>query len=426
MKQNSGRQRDHHQNREVRTKNGKVYKPLPLGVIAVRNLLLFLLITGLLAVLLLAGGNDLTKFYSQEHFGKYAEITSEFVEQEGRWMPWTEHIITVQKVSKSYQYPAAVIDFSAYETEECYSGQIRFHQDAVSNRQQLEHILIKNPTHQIHSDSILYIYTEDEEFNRAYGYRSAEEFYALQEEFEASHADIMAILKNDPEHLMYNLVQGSGWRMLIPVLLLILGGLYALYRRGDRRDLWGEQLNPVTALYAAGMIALSVGCLALFLVGESMAAEGGIAELLIKLTVILTGVAALLFLVSMLVPLLLDNDFLYGISVFCWKAVFAAVVAVLAFGIGVVLEEVMEVYTVLHTVIVIGLVVVNLLAFFAFFSMLAARSVIVQTYMDISYKTLLYVEAIGTPLLMFGIAMRIGQLEKEIDILERKINDDGF
>lgn len=391
------------------------YKPLPPALTAVRNFSLFVVVFGLILSFLLIGGNDLTAFYNEKHFEKYATVTSEFEEREGKWADWTEHVVTLEKVSKRYQYVGAVVDFSEYETEDCYSGEIRLDYRAVSNRQQLEHILILNPHHPIEKEgSDLIVYTNDDNFNNAYGYRSAEEFYALQEEYEQSHSTIFAILQNDFDHIMYNLVQGSGARWVVPLLLLAVCALYAWFIYKKRVDMTDEGLSTITVLWGVSLLATSIGIMGLALVGGDMAAEGGIGGVVVTVVSIVTGLCALLYVFSMLLPLLLDIDFVYGFSTFWIKVIVSFVVAMLVFGLGVMLEALMETYTIFHTVLMILLVAAALMSFFAFVGFLSARSVIFKTYMDISLATCEMAERVGDVWLMFALSAQVAKLDTEI------------
>ncbi|MBQ3557043.1 MAG: hypothetical protein IJA11_04540 [Oscillospiraceae bacterium] len=395
------------------------YKPLPLPLTALRNFSLFVVMFGLVLSFLLIGGNDLTAFYNEKHFAKYATITSEFEEREGKWVDWTEHVITLEKVSKRYQYVGAVVDFSQYEPEDCFrnGGVIRLDYRAVSNRQQLKHILILNPTHPIEKEgSDLIVYTDNAALNEAYNYHPAEEFYALQEEYEQAHANIFAILQNDFDHIMYNLVQGSGARWVVPFVLLVICALYAFFVHKKRTEMTDDGLNTITILWGVSLLATSIGIMGLALVGGDMAAEGGIGGVVVTVISIVTGLCALLFVFSMLLPLLLDIDFVYGFSTFWIKAIVSCVVAMLVFGLGVMLEALMEAYTIFHTVLMILLVVAALMSFFAFAGFLAARSVIFRTYMDISLSTCAAAgELVGT-WAEGAVAFRLEQLESRIDM----------
>jgi len=395
------------------------YKPLPLPLMALRNFSLFVVVFGLILSFLLIGGNDLTAFYNEKHFEKYATITSTLEEREGKWADWTEHVITLEKVSKRYQYVGAVVDFSQYETEDCFrnGGVIRLDYRAVSNRQQLEHILILNPCHPIEKEgSDLIVYTDDADFNAAYNCRSAEEFYALQEEYEQTHANLFAILRNDFDHIMYNLVQGSGARWTVPFVLLVLCALYAFFVHKKRSEITDDGLSTITILWGVSLLATSIGIMGLALVGGDMAAEGGIGGVVVTVISIVTGLCALLFVVSMLLPLLLDIDFVYGFSTFWIKAIVSCVVAMLVFGLGVMLEALMEVYTIFHTVLMILLVVAALMSFFAFAGFLAARSVIFRTYMDISLATCEMAERVGSVWLMLALSTQVANLDAEIGL----------
>lgn len=393
------------------------YKPLPPGLTALRNFSLFVVVFGLILSFLLIGGNDLTAFYNEKHFTKYATITSEFEEREGKWADWTEHVITLEKVSKRYQYVGAVVDFSEYETEDCYSGVIRFDYRAVSNRQQLKHILVLNPCHPIEKEgSDLIIYTQDADFNAAYNCHPAEEFYALQEEYEQSHANLFTILQNDFDHIMYNLVQGSGARWIVPLVLLAVCALYAWFTYKKRVDMTDDGLSTITILWGVSLLSTSIGIMGLALVGGDMAAEGGIGGVVVTVVSIATGLCALLFVFSMLLPLLLDIDFVYGFSTFWIKAIVSCVVAMLVFGLGVMLEALIEAYTIFHTVLMILLVVAALMSFFAFAGFLAARSVIFKTYMDISLATCEMAERVGSVWLMFALSTQVANLDAEIGL----------
>lgn len=393
------------------------YKPMPPALTALRNFSLFVVVLGLILSFLLIGGNDLHAFYNEKHFQKYATITSEFEEREGKWSSWTEHVVTLEKVSKRYQYVGAVVDFSDYETEGCASGEIRLDYRAVSNRQQLKHILILNPHHPITKEgSNLIVYTNDNNFNSAYGYRSADEFYALQEEYEQEHATIFAILQNDFDHIMYNLVQGSGARWVVPLVLLAVCALYAWFTYKKRVDMTDDGLSTITILWGVSLLSTSIGIMGLALVGGDMAAEGGIGGIVVTVVSIATGLCALLFVFSMLLPLLLDIDFVYGFSTFWIKAIVSCVVAMLVFGLGVMLEALIEAYTIFHTVLMILLVVAALMSFFAFVGFLAARSVIFKTYADISMATC---EAAGELVSAWAVgvlALQVDRLETEIDM----------
>ena len=392
------------------------YKPLPPGRTALRNFFLFVVVFGLILSFLLIGGNDLHAFYNEKHFEKYATVTSEFEEREGKWSSWTEHVVTLEKVSNRYQYVGAVVDFSEYETEECYSGTIQLDYRAVSNRQQLKHILILNPHHPIEKEgSDLIVYTNNDDLNAARGYRSAEEFYALQEEYEQSHATIFAILQNDFDHIMYNLVQGSGARWVVPLLLLAVCVLYAWFIYKKRVDMTDEGLSTITILWGVSLLATSIGIMGLALVGGDMASEGGIGGVVVTVVSIVTGLCALLYVFSMLLPLLLDIDFVYGFSTFWIKAIVSCAVAMLVFGLGVMLEALMEAYTIFHTVLMILLVVAALMSFFAFVGFLSARSVIFKTYVDISMATCEAAGEMVTAWAMGALALQIDFLETEID-----------
>lgn len=395
------------------------YRLLPPGLTALRNFSLFVVVFGLILSFLLIGGNDLTAFYNEKHFEKYATITSEFEDREGKWADWTEHVITLEKVSKRYQYVGAVVDFSQYEPEDCFrnGGVIRLDYRAVSNRQQLKHILILNPTHPIEKEgSDLIVYTDNAALNEAYNYHPAEEFYALQEEYEQAHANIFAILQNDFDHIMYNLVQGSGARWVVPFVLLVICALYAFFVHKKRTEMTDDGLSTITILWGVSLLATSIGIMGLALVGGDMAAEGGIGGVVVTVISIVTGLCALLFVFSMLLPLLLDIDFAYGFSTFWIKAIVSCVVAMLVFGLGVMLEALMEAYAIFHTVLMILLVAAALMSFFAFTGFLAARSVIFKTYMDISIATC---EAAGELVGAWAegaIAFRLEQVESRIDI----------
>ncbi len=395
------------------------YKPLPLGLTALRNFSLFVVVFGLILSFLLIGGNDLTAFYNEKHFAKYATITSELEEREGKWADWTEHVITLEKVSKRYQYVGAVVDFSQYEPEDCFrnGGVIRLDYRAVSNRQQLEHILILNPTHPIEKEgSDLIVYTDNAALNEAYTYHSAEEFYALQEEYEQTHANIFAILQNDFDHIMYNLVQGSGARWIVPFVLLVVCALYAFVVYKKRVDMTDEGLSTITILWGVSLLATSIGIMGLALVGGDMAAEGGIGGVVVIVTSIATGVCGLLYVLSMLLPLLLDIDFAYGFSTFWIKVIVSCVVAMLVFGLGVVLEALMESYTIFHTLLMILLVIAALMSFFAFAGFLAARSVIFKTYMDISLATCELASQVGSIWLIGALGAQVAKIDSEIGL----------
>ncbi|MBQ3134719.1 MAG: hypothetical protein IJB75_02775 [Oscillospiraceae bacterium] len=395
------------------------YKPLPLSLMALRNFSLFVVVFGLILSFLLIGGNDLTAFYNEKHFEKYATVTSRFEEREGKWADWTEHVITLEKVSKRYQYVGAVVDFSRYEPEDCFrnGGVIRLDYRAVSNRQQLEHILILNPCHPIEKEgSDLIVYTDNAALNEAYNYHSAEEFYALQEEYEQTHANIFAILQNDFDHIMYNLVQGSGLRWIVPIVLMIACALYAFFVHKKREDMTDEGLSTITILWGVSLLATSIGIMGLALVGGDMAAEGGIGSVVVIVTSIATAVCGLLYVFSMLLPLLLDIDFAYGFSTFWIKVIVSCVVAMLVFGLGVMLEALMETYAIFHTVLMILLVVAALMSFFAFAGFLAARSVIFKTYMDISLATCEMAERVGSVWLMLALSTQVANLDAEIGL----------
>ena len=395
----------------------RIYKPLPPWLTALRNFSLFVVVFGLILSFLLIGGNDLHAFYNEKHFSKYATITSEFEEREGKWSSWTEHVVTLEKVSNRYQYVGAVVDFSKYEAEECYSGTIQLDYRAVSNRQQLKHILILNPHHPIEKEgSDLIVYTNDENFNSAYGYHSAEEFYSLQEEYEQSHATLLAILQNDFDHIMYNLVQGSGARWLVPLALLIVCALYTWFVYKKRVDMTDEGLSTITILWGISLLATSIGIMGLALVGGDMAAEGGVGGVVVTVISIVTGLCALLYAVSMLLPLLLDIDFVYGFSTFWLKAIISCLVAALVFGLGVMLEELMDAYTIFHTALMILLVVAALLSFYAFAGFLAARSVIFKTYTEISLATCEAAGELVTAWAVGALALQVDRLEMEIDM----------
>ncbi|MBE6955826.1 MAG: hypothetical protein E7450_00010 [Ruminococcaceae bacterium] len=404
------------------------YKPLPLPLMALRNFSLFVVVFGLILSFLLIGGNDLTAFHNEKHFTKYATITSTPEEREGKWADWTEHVITLEKVSKRYQYVGAVVDFSQYEPEDCfrYGGVIRLDYRAVSNRQQLEHILILNPCHPIEQEgSDLIVYTDNAALNEAYNYHSAEEFYALQEEYEQTHANLFAILRNDFDHIMYNLVQGSGARWIVPIVLMIVCTLYAWFVHKKRQEMTDEGLSTITILWGVSLVATSIGIMGLALVGGDMAAEGGIGSVVVIVTSIATGVCGLLYIFSMLLPLLLDIDFAYGFSTFWIKVIVSCVVAMLVFGLGVALEALMEAYTVFHTVLMILLVVAAFVSFFAFAGFLAARSVIFRTYMDISLATCELANQVGSIWLIGALGAQVAKIDSEIGLgrdfwLERK------
>lgn len=395
------------------------YKPLPPGLIALRNFSLFVVVFGLVLSFLLIGGNDLTAFYNEKHFAKYATITSEFEEREGKWADWTEHVITLEKVSKRYQYVGAVVDFSQYEPEDCFrnGGVIRLDYRAVSNRQQLKHILILNPAHPIEKEgSDLIVYTDNAALNESYNYHSAEEFYALQEEYEHTHANLFAILQNDFDHIMYNLVQGSGARWVVPFVLLVICGLYAFFVHKKRTEMTDEGLSTITILWGVSLLATSIGIMGLALVGGDMTAEGGIGGVVVTVISIVTGLCALLFVASMLLPLLLDIDFIYGFSTFWIKAIVSCLVAALVFGLGVMLEALMEAYTIFHTVLMILLVMAALMSFFAFVGFLAARSVIFKTYMDISIATCELASQVGSIWLIGALGAQVAKIDSEIGL----------
>lgn len=365
----------------------KPRKPMKLGTIALRNFVLLGIVVLLLGVFLLFG-RDLTAFHSEKDLAEYADITSTYEEYSGRWGSGTQHVITVTRIPDRDAYAAAVLDLSQFEDGACTEGRVRIEADAISKGSRLEHILLLNPAHVIVDTAeireAVAVYTNDAHFAAASGLRSAEEFYALQAEFEEEHANLFAILANDTDHLMYSLTQGNGWKLVVLAVLLLAGGLYAVYRYLDRG--WEDE-DAVIALnlfYFASMLATGFGALALGLVGEIMASEGGIAELIVTLTAILTGVSALLFLAAMLLPLLLDRDFLFGFSMFCWKLVLAAVVALVIFGIGIFFAELIEVYDILLTVIMIGLVAVLLFTFYALMGVLAAHTAIGNLYWNAS------------------------------------------
>ena len=86
------------------------------------------------------------------------------------------------------------------------------------------------------------------------------------------------------------------------------------------------------------------------------------------------------------------------------------------FGLGVMLEALIEAYTIFHTVLMILLVVAALMSFFAFAGFLAARSVIFKTYMDISLATCEMAERIGSVWLMFALSTQVANLDAEIGL----------
>ena len=211
---------------------------------------------------------------------------------------------------------------------------------------------------------------------------------------------------------MYNLMQGSGFKWILPIVLLAVCAVYAIFVYRKRTEMSLDGISTITVLWGVSLVAVCLGVMGLMLVGGDMAAEGGIGGVVTTVIVIVTGIAALLYIVSMLLPLLLDIDFGYGFSVFWIKVIASLGVSALAFGIGAVLEAFMEEYTILHTAVMIVLVIVALAAFYAFVGMLAARSVIFRTYVDISIATVEAAERAGSVWLMFALSAKAYEYEK--------------
>ena len=190
------------------------------------------------------------------------------------------------------------------------------------------------------------------------------------------------------EQVLAQIFQDSTWKWIAFGILMLLGGVYAIYETKERDWFSEEGLTSLTILYAASLLATAFGCMIVVLLGESMYQEGGIAQLIVKLSGILTAVSALIFLVATLLPVLLDRNFLYGLSVFLWKLVIAFVVGMIVFGIGALLYEIMEVYQIVHTVLVIGMVALLIFLFFAFVGFCASHSVIAKCFVDVSVGVL--------------------------------------
>lgn len=206
----------------------------------------------------------------------------------------------------------------------------------------------------------------------------------------------ISLIKTDPEQLLAVIFQGSAWKWGVLGILMLLGGAYAIYKTMERDWLHEDGLTSLTILYAASLLATAFGCMIVVLLGESMYQEGGIAQLIVKLSAVLTAVSALVFLIATLVPVLLDRNFLYGLSVFLWKIVIAFVVGLIVFGIGALLYEIMELYAIVHTILVIAMVALLLFLFYAFVGFCAAHSVIANCYLDISLGVLDTVAEIET------------------------------
>lgn len=206
----------------------------------------------------------------------------------------------------------------------------------------------------------------------------------------------LSLVKTDPEQLLSQIFQGSTWKWIVMGILMLLGGAYSVYKTLERDWFHEEGLTSLTILYAASLLATAFGCMIVVLLGESMYQEGGIAQLIVKLSAILTAVSALVFLIATLAPVLLDRNFLYGLSVFLWKLVLAFIVGLIVFGIGALLYEIMEVYEIVHTVLVIGMVALLLFLFYAFVGFCASHSVIANCFLDVSLGVLNTVAEIET------------------------------
>ncbi len=380
-----------------------------------RNLIFFIIVFKVVFFSLLGG--DYTSFYNEKDFSKYAKITHDVEDYEGYGL---SHTVTLNELSNRYQYAAAVLDFSFYEEINCTEGLLVIDKNVFSGKKEIDHLLIKNCPHFIVGvndvSHLVKIYSDKENLTQK-GVLPANEFYSVQKEYEEQHKNLSSILKNDYEHIMYKLLYSNTWLL---IAILILTAFYYLTHKKKRANTHKEADSYVFLWYMASMIISILGVMMIFLLGEALYRDGGIMGLIFKLTLGVTGIGLLSFVLSLIIPLLIDRDFLFGFSAFCWKLILTAVISLISAGIGFIIYEIINAYPILQLVLLIGLLAALIYLFVIFVSLAGERSLIFQTYIAAAQKVSIAGETAAD--VMETAAQGINWKKTQNNI-EREVND---
>ncbi len=327
-----------------------------------RNLIILVIIA--LIPVFLSRSTGLTSFYDEAAFDSCVEIYHEYNDTEHRGNKWRNHTVGIQHLSSAYTFKGAILDMSPYEDEEyvCIGGITNIELENLSDADLIEHLLVINPAHHLiniegFAGKKLNVYTDSEYAISANSkLLPAEDFYKAQALFNSEYGSFTDIVKNDYEHILYNLFKHNN---LIFIAIAAICGIYLIYN--NRKTLEGIIFNYKTTgerlsgFYLICGIVMVIGIAAMTIFAEDMQSHESLMDILGMATFALTAFAALVIVILNIYMYLTESRLFLAISRLIWSFLIPAGAGVLSFGIGLMIYEFAEAYKIIKLALFIGL-----------------------------------------------------------------------